>query len=405
MICSCSSQITCEFIGVTRWKVAICGEYMKSRHKSCSHGSACNFIHCFRNPGGEYDWADWDSPPPRSWLIKMDMLFGGSRSKGHDHWKLRERDSQQCHRYLGKRSQSNNHRISSRRHKSNERVSWSGDDGSGTATRREYSGGSKYSSEEERDTNSDLDQACLTTDNRQANRRSCSQSRTSGGRKRRDGKEISEDDRIIDKPHQTNDRHIDGTKMKRHHRKHSYEEDRDYKERWSVDRIDTDLANKKYSKSRRGSCNQFDSDHSLDKFSHSSNENEARKEYDIESSHKETERRCKTSRRGQDRIKPQSLDQDEIKSSRRGRDRNKSPRKHREHRKLTRMHQDSKSPARGRDHTRSHRRDSDHRRSLKRERERSKMPKRTMSKMLDRSSEEASTDSLGRWQASDDTQL
>ncbi|KAG0480566.1 hypothetical protein HPP92_011424 [Vanilla planifolia] len=71
-------QIICEFVGVTRWKVAICGEYMKSRLKTCSHGSACNFIHCFRNPGGDYEWADWDNPPPRNWIKKMAVLFGPS---------------------------------------------------------------------------------------------------------------------------------------------------------------------------------------------------------------------------------------------------------------------------------------------------------------------------------------
>ncbi|CAN6462013.1 unnamed protein product [Victoria cruziana] len=71
-------KITCEFVGVTRWKVAICGEYMKSRHKTCSRGSACNFIHCFRNPGGDYEWADWDKLPPRYWVEKMVALFGPS---------------------------------------------------------------------------------------------------------------------------------------------------------------------------------------------------------------------------------------------------------------------------------------------------------------------------------------
>lgn len=69
-------QISCEFINVTRWKVAICGEYMKSRLKTCSRGSACNFIHCFRNPAGDYEWADWDKPAPRYWLKKMAALFG-----------------------------------------------------------------------------------------------------------------------------------------------------------------------------------------------------------------------------------------------------------------------------------------------------------------------------------------
>ncbi|KDP42501.1 hypothetical protein JCGZ_00298 [Jatropha curcas] len=71
-------QVKCEFVNVTRWKVAICGEYMKSRLKTCSRGTACNFIHCFRNPGGDYEWADWDKPPPRYWVKKMVALFGYS---------------------------------------------------------------------------------------------------------------------------------------------------------------------------------------------------------------------------------------------------------------------------------------------------------------------------------------
>lgn len=71
-------QIFCEFVSVTRWRVAICGEYMKSRFKTCSRGSACNFIHCFRNPGGDYEWADWDNPPPKHWVKKMVVLFGHS---------------------------------------------------------------------------------------------------------------------------------------------------------------------------------------------------------------------------------------------------------------------------------------------------------------------------------------
>ncbi|CAM8972554.1 unnamed protein product [Rhodiola kirilowii] len=69
-------QVKCEYIGVTRWKVAICGEYMKTRFSTCSRGTACNFIHCFRNPGGDYEWADWDKPPPKYWVKKMSALFG-----------------------------------------------------------------------------------------------------------------------------------------------------------------------------------------------------------------------------------------------------------------------------------------------------------------------------------------
>ncbi|KAK9204250.1 hypothetical protein WN943_014508 [Citrus x changshan-huyou] len=75
-------QITCEFINVTRWKIAICGEYMKSRLKTCSRGMARNFIHCFRNPGGDYEWADLDKPPPRYWVKKMAALFGYSNESG-----------------------------------------------------------------------------------------------------------------------------------------------------------------------------------------------------------------------------------------------------------------------------------------------------------------------------------
>lgn len=71
-------QVTCEFVNITRWKVAICGEYMKSRLKTCSRGVACNFIHCFHNPGGDYEWADCDKPPPKYWAKKMAALFGYS---------------------------------------------------------------------------------------------------------------------------------------------------------------------------------------------------------------------------------------------------------------------------------------------------------------------------------------
>ncbi|XP_074275068.1 uncharacterized protein LOC141599074 [Silene latifolia] len=77
-------QLSCEFVNLTRWKVAICGEYMKSRLKTCSRGSACNFIHCFRNPGGDYEWADWEKPAPRYWLKEMAALFGYSNDRFRD---------------------------------------------------------------------------------------------------------------------------------------------------------------------------------------------------------------------------------------------------------------------------------------------------------------------------------
>ncbi|KAL3814555.1 hypothetical protein ACJIZ3_015823 [Penstemon smallii] len=77
-------QMQCEFVGVTRWRVAICGEFMKSKLMSCSRGKACNFIHCFRNPGGDYEWADWDKPPPRYWVKKMIALFGCCDDSAYD---------------------------------------------------------------------------------------------------------------------------------------------------------------------------------------------------------------------------------------------------------------------------------------------------------------------------------
>ncbi|CAK8530120.1 unnamed protein product [Lathyrus sativus] len=71
-------QVRCKFVNLTRWKVAICGEYKKSRYETCSRGTACNFIHCFRNPGGDYEWADSDRPPPKFWVNEMVALFGHS---------------------------------------------------------------------------------------------------------------------------------------------------------------------------------------------------------------------------------------------------------------------------------------------------------------------------------------
>lgn len=99
-------QVSCEFVAVTRWKVAICGEYMKSKLKVCSRGSACNFIHCFRNPGGDYEWADWDKPPPRYWAEKMTALFGYSDQLEDERiWDPIRRLARDNERYHNQRSQ------------------------------------------------------------------------------------------------------------------------------------------------------------------------------------------------------------------------------------------------------------------------------------------------------------
>ncbi|WVY95238.1 hypothetical protein V8G54_034326 [Vigna mungo] len=94
-------RVTCQFVNLTRWKVAICGEYMKSGFKTCSRGTACNFIHCFRNPGGDYEWADSDKPPPKFWVEKMIALFGYSddyeTSREQGNFSLSKTDSDRYH--------------------------------------------------------------------------------------------------------------------------------------------------------------------------------------------------------------------------------------------------------------------------------------------------------------------
>lgn len=58
--------------------------YLYLRGQTCSHGTKCNFIHCFCNPGGDYEWADVDRPPPKYWANKMAALFGYSEEYGYD---------------------------------------------------------------------------------------------------------------------------------------------------------------------------------------------------------------------------------------------------------------------------------------------------------------------------------
>ena len=60
--------------------------------QTCSRGTACNFIHCFRNPGGDYEWADLDKPPPKYWVRKMAALFG-TKESGYDNLVQQGRNS------------------------------------------------------------------------------------------------------------------------------------------------------------------------------------------------------------------------------------------------------------------------------------------------------------------------
>nr|XP_022918721.1 U2 small nuclear ribonucleoprotein auxiliary factor 35 kDa subunit-related protein 2 [Onthophagus taurus] len=48
-------QLNVEFCNIASWKSAICGLFFK---RSCPKGSACNFLHIFRNPGDYYAHID-----------------------------------------------------------------------------------------------------------------------------------------------------------------------------------------------------------------------------------------------------------------------------------------------------------------------------------------------------------
>ncbi|XP_057726055.1 zinc finger CCCH domain-containing protein 5-like isoform X2 [Arachis stenosperma] len=73
------------------------GRYFAGK-QTCSHGTACNFIHCFQNPGGDYEWADSDRPPPKFWVKKMIALFGYS----DDYEALGERENLSLQKNTGR---------------------------------------------------------------------------------------------------------------------------------------------------------------------------------------------------------------------------------------------------------------------------------------------------------------
>ncbi|KAJ1439880.1 hypothetical protein SESBI_02102 [Sesbania bispinosa] len=77
---------------------------------------ACNFIHCFRNPGGDYEWADSDKPPPKYWVKKMAALFGYS----DDYEALRERENLSMLKNSINMSKTHSDRYHSRRSRSRE---------------------------------------------------------------------------------------------------------------------------------------------------------------------------------------------------------------------------------------------------------------------------------------------
>ncbi|KAK9095801.1 hypothetical protein Sjap_021298 [Stephania japonica] len=90
--------------------------------QTCSHGTACNFIHCFRNPGGDYEWADWDKPPPRYWAKKMVALFGDADESTYENCAVQDgnvRSRSSC-----RKSSWNQERYHSRKSKSRDIDNW-----------------------------------------------------------------------------------------------------------------------------------------------------------------------------------------------------------------------------------------------------------------------------------------
>ncbi|TQD80089.1 hypothetical protein C1H46_034374 [Malus baccata] len=97
------------------------GRYFAGK-QTCSRGTAFNFIHCFRNPGGDYEWADSDRPPPKFWARKMVALFG--YSDADDKPMVEENFGQR--RNSSKKSLGNSERYGLRRSRSRGRDSDSG---------------------------------------------------------------------------------------------------------------------------------------------------------------------------------------------------------------------------------------------------------------------------------------
>ncbi|CAI7776319.1 unnamed protein product [Closterium sp. NIES-53] len=71
-------QLACVLVPIDRWRNAICGEYRR-KGKRCPRGPSCPFLHPFPNPHADYEWADFDAPPPLLWQQQMQGLYGGTR--------------------------------------------------------------------------------------------------------------------------------------------------------------------------------------------------------------------------------------------------------------------------------------------------------------------------------------
>lgn len=67
-------QLNCEFANLKSWRSAVCGM------SKCPKGRACNFLHTFKNPHGEYDIKS----PPR-WAKQSASSQDAASSRKSEH--------------------------------------------------------------------------------------------------------------------------------------------------------------------------------------------------------------------------------------------------------------------------------------------------------------------------------
>uniref|UniRef100_A0A2C9JJH9 Uncharacterized protein n=1 Tax=Biomphalaria glabrata TaxID=6526 RepID=A0A2C9JJH9_BIOGL len=98
-----SRQLTCIFVNIESWKSAICGLASKKR---CPKGKSCNFLHVFRNPGGEFTELDYDDVS----TDRSDRQNGKDRAGSQRHYSRDSVQHGQSRRQSSSSYQSSRHR-------------------------------------------------------------------------------------------------------------------------------------------------------------------------------------------------------------------------------------------------------------------------------------------------------
>ncbi|XP_025829283.1 U2 small nuclear ribonucleoprotein auxiliary factor 35 kDa subunit-related protein 1 isoform X3 [Agrilus planipennis] len=138
-------RLNVEFCNVKSWKSAICGLYLQNR---CPKGSACNFLHVFRNPANLFADADKDqhhtppaedierlTPDTRHWRWSESPERIPTENRSH-HRHFREQHSHSKSKRSRTRSRNKKRKRSHSRNKSKDKSSRS--------TRSEHSNGHRH---------------------------------------------------------------------------------------------------------------------------------------------------------------------------------------------------------------------------------------------------------------------